>query len=70
MERTKEESEFVRMKSLENTGLSALTELSKIVCPRRPSCSTLAVLISELAMSSLLAFREPESELRPASLSL
>ena len=47
-----------------------LTELSKMGCPRRPSRRTLAALMSELANCSLLAFLDPEMELRPASLSL
>lgn len=46
------------------------TELSKMGCPRLPSRSTLAVLISELANCSLLALLDPDTELRPASLSL
>lgn len=52
------------------TTVNGHTELSKVGFPRRPSCSTFAVLISELANCSLLAFLEPEIELCPASLSL
>lgn len=47
-----------------------LTELSNMAWPRLPSSRTLAVLISELANCSLFAFLEPDTELRPASLSL